>query len=380
MPTTTLRQARGIEQWLGVTSRRWGIVLAIALLVLVAYVDWLTGPGVAMMVFYIVPVALLTWFGGWRAGVVMAVVASIAWSLIVVHARPNALPFEVEIWNGLMRTTTLLIVVQLVHVCHGLLRQVEQLVEEKTAVLTTELETRRRAEEAIRELAAKLSVAEDAERQRLAQDIHDTLGQNLSALKMNLQAAAKRAGEGRGGWLSEPLAEIEKLIEQTRTMTFDLYPPLLHDLGLVSALQRHAEQFSRRTHIQVSVDEAGTRRELTAAARHYVFRAVKELINNAAKHGPATEIIVGVHWREGGVRVVVDDDGHGFDASEALKPESRRGLGLAWIQERARYLGGDMIVESASESGSRVIVDVAVHGAPVPMEQQLTAVGAGPAA
>ena len=83
-----------------------------------------------------------------------------------------------------MRLATLLVVVQLVHVCRGLLRQVEQLVDEQTVVLTAELETRRRAEAAIRDLAAKLSVAEDAERQRLAQDIHDTLGQNLSALKI----------------------------------------------------------------------------------------------------------------------------------------------------------------------------------------------------
>ena len=145
------------------------------------------------------------------------------------------LPLGVEIWNGAARTATLLVVVQLVHVCHGLLRRVEQLVDEKTVVLTAELDTRRRAEEAIRELAAKLAVAEDAERQRLAQDIHDTLGQNLSALKMNLQAAAQRAGEGKCAWLAEPLSEIEQLIDQTRTLTFELYPPMLDDLGLVPA-------------------------------------------------------------------------------------------------------------------------------------------------
>ncbi len=345
--------------------RAWASVLALVLLALVAYIDWLTGPWLSMIIFYLLPVALLTWFVGRPAGVVTAVVAAVVWFCVALHSRQSTLSVELVVWNAFMRLATLLVVVQLVHVCRGLLRQVEQLVDEQTVVLTAELETRRRAEAAIRDLAAKLSVAEDAERQRLAQDIHDTLGQNLSALKLNLQAAAQRMGEGKGAWLAEPLAEIEQLIEQTRTMTFELHPPVLDDLGLVSALQRYADQFSRRTQIQVSVEESGVRREQTTAVRHYLFRTVKELINNAAKHGPATEIMVGVHWRNDGVRVVVDDDGRGFDAVEALKLDAQRGLGLAWIRERARYLGGDMVVESASEHGSRIIVDLAADGPPL---------------
>ena len=74
----------------------------------------------------------------------------------------------------------------------------------------------------------------------------------------------------------------------------------------------------------MSVEESGSLQGLASPMRHFLFRTVKELVNNAAKHGPATEIMVGVHWRDGGVRVVVDDDGHGFDAAQALTPRTPR--------------------------------------------------------
>jgi len=92
----------------------------------------------------------------------------------------------------------------------------------------------------------------------------------------------------------------------------------------------------------------------------YLFRAIKEVVNNAVKHGNAKEIIVAIHWENNQLRCVVDDDGSGFDPVKALAPQVRRGLGLAGMDERLTSLGGSLRVESQPGSGARLILEVPV--------------------
>lgn len=228
---------------------------------------------------------------------------------------------------------------------------------------------RKRAEEDVRALAAQLSAAEDAERRRLARDIHDSLGQTLSVVKMKVASLAERAGSGsEKGPLDFVLELLDGLIAQTRSMTFDLYPTMLDDLGLVPTLDRFGEGLSP---LSVTVSETGKSSPLPQAVTNYLFRATKELLNNAAKHARARSVIVAVHWRRDGIRIVVADDGVGFDPAQALAPQNRRGLGLADLRERIRFLGGTFEIESAPGEGTRAIlglpmVDGAFAGVPSP--------------
>lgn len=213
---------------------------------------------------------------------------------------------------------------------------------------------RKRAEEDVRALAAQLSAAEDAERRRLARDIHDSLGQTLSVVKMKVASLAERSG---GSDAKSPLGFVlgllDSLIAQTRSMTFDLYPTMLDDLGLVPTLDRFGEGLSP---LSVTVSETGRPHPLPQAVTNYLFRATKELLNNAAKHAAAKSVIVAVHWRRDGIRIVVADDGVGFDPAQALAPQNRRGLGLADLRERIRFLGGTFEIESRPGEGTRAIV------------------------
>jgi len=343
---------------------RWVVAtLGLVLLSLVGYIDKLTGPQLFFSVFYLIPIAVFAWHLGRLPGCVMAMAATVVWGYLN-PVRGYESPFHLLFcWNTFVRFSSFVVVALLVDACHRLSIKVESLVAQQTAVLTAELAHRREAEEAIHNLAAQLSVAEDAERKRLAQDIHDTLGQNLTALKLSLQAAAAgRAVTGAGAGL-EPfqgsLHILDSLIEQTRSLTFDLYPAMLEDLGLAPTLRRHAEQFCVQTAIRASVTEVGAPQPLPSYIATSMFRATKELMNNAAKHGPAKEILISLRWRTNGLRIVVDDDGKGFDTQTALQPQSRRGLGLAWISERLNSLGGQFLVESSPDSGSRVILDIA---------------------
>jgi PAS domain S-box-containing protein len=231
---------------------------------------------------------------------------------------------------------------------------------------------RKRAEEDVRALAAELSAAEDAERRRLAGDIHDSIGQTLSVVKMELEAAAheaKKSGEPPPALLHS-LGLLDAVIAQTRSLIFDLYPAMLDDLGLVPTLCRYAEQMGQ---FQVTVSEAGTRKTIPAAVTNYMFRATKELLTNAAKHARAHKVIVTVRWARQGLRIMVADDGCGFDPTEALAPQNRRGLGLADIRERIRSLGGQLHIESAPGQGTQVILEVPLGEQPGAQQRSGTA-------
>jgi PAS domain S-box-containing protein len=225
---------------------------------------------------------------------------------------------------------------------------------------------RKRAVEDLHRLAAQLSAAEDAERRRLARDIHDSLGQGLSVVKMELEAALREAaGSPRlEAPLSRSLGVMTSLIEETRTLTFDLYPTMLDDLGLLPTLLSYVEQQAGGP-LSLSLSETGERRALAPAVVNYLFRSTKELVNNARKHARAAAVIITVHWRRSALRIMVADDGCGFDPAVALAPEHRRGLGLADLRERLRSLGGQLLLESRPGQGTQAILEVPVDGAPL---------------
>jgi PAS domain S-box-containing protein len=229
-------------------------------------------------------------------------------------------------------------------------------------------------EQELRVLASQLSSAEDRERRRLALAIHDSLGQTLSVVKLNLEAlqreskASPRGGEG----LSESLRLMDQLIDQTRTFTFDLYPAMLDDLGLVPTLRSYRKKFGEQTGIRVEVSEAGEPIPLPTPIVNYLFRAIKELLHNVAKHARAKEVVVSVHWKSDRVRVVVADDGRGMAANltpDTLPPcpppageggYGRGGLGLLGIRERIASLGGKFLLESWPDRGTQVILEVPI--------------------
>jgi signal transduction histidine kinase len=223
--------------------------------------------------------------------------------------------------------------------------------------------------DALRNLAADLSAAEDDQRRQLAHDLHDALGQNLSLLRIQLESIARDvsgSAKDAAARLSGEVSRINSLIQQTRTFMFDLYPPMLDDLGFAAALEGYADDFTRRVGAEVTISQDGeASRTLEKSVAHYLFRAVRELLGNAVNHGHAKQIVIGLHWSPSSLRITVDDDGQGFDSPPATKAgPARRGLGLTAIRERLDAMGGAMQIESRSGQGTRVILQL-----PLPVEK-----------
>jgi PAS domain S-box-containing protein len=212
---------------------------------------------------------------------------------------------------------------------------------------------RKRAEARMRRLATQLANAEDTERRRLASDLHDSIGQSLSLLKLGLDPLAAEHSA-----LAAHLRMLDNIIRQTRTLMFELYPSMLHDLGLVPTLLWYSEQLARQA--QVAVTETGKSSTLALPLASSLFRSAKELLGNAIRHGRAREVVVSVHWRPEVVKIVIDDDGCGFEPAKVLSSQTQRGLGLAGIRERLTSFGGKMSIESDPGRGTRIIMEVPV--------------------
>ncbi|MDB5299239.1 MAG: hypothetical protein JWO87_902 [Phycisphaerales bacterium] len=322
------------------------IAATASIVVLIGYLNSNAPTDLTFTFYYLAPVLFVTWFLGRWEGYFIAVFSIGTFLVAELHGAASYNHPSMAYWNAGSRLSFFLLSVALLSSFRNLSTRLGAMVDERT--------------KALQRLAAQLSEAEDSERRRLAYDIHDGFGQILSILKLNLAIALPEAPEGTETRLriNAAIAMVNDLIDRTRTLTFDLHPAMLDHLGLVPTLRRHAEQFAKQTGVEVTVSEDGAPPKLATTTANYLFRSIKELLNNAVKHGQAKQIVAAVHWTPAYVRIVIDDDGAGFDSAAAFTPGHNKGIGLAGIRERLLSLGGSIRLESSAGSGTRVVLEL----------------------
>jgi signal transduction histidine kinase len=217
--------------------------------------------------------------------------------------------------------------------------------------------------ERLRALSAQLAEVAEAERQRLARELHDQVGQNLTALGINLNIVRTHmpveAGDAIRSRLDDSLSLVEQTTERIRDVMADLRPSVLDDYGLVAALHWYGEQFARRTGIAVVVEGEEPLPRPATRVESALFRIAQEALTNVAKHAQATHVLVSVQGQGKILRLVVADDGIGFDSGVMAGPGPDHGWGLLTMTERAEAVGGRCRIESLPGQGTRVSVEVA---------------------
>jgi PAS domain S-box-containing protein len=212
-------------------------------------------------------------------------------------------------------------------------------------------------QEQLRSVASELSLTEERERRRLATDLHDHVGQILALAQIKLGAIRESASTH----LVEPMDEVRRLIEQTirytRSLTFELSPPILYDLGFEAAVEWLAELVQDQQGITVKVQADRSSKPMDDEIRVILFQTVRELLANVVKHASAKNIRVFIAREEATLQVKIEDDGLGMGISaDAAKGPS--GFGFFSIKERLKYLGGHLEVASEPGWGTRVTLQV----------------------
>ncbi|MGD9572569.1 MAG: GAF domain-containing protein [Thermoleophilia bacterium] len=212
---------------------------------------------------------------------------------------------------------------------------------------------RRWRREAAAEGVRRAVEAQEAERARVARDLHDEAGQVLTALAVHLRTLEDEVPPGPARErVADLRASVAEATATVRELAVRLRPSSLHDQGLADAVEEQAARV-RAAGMPVETDLRGLDATLPAEVQTVLFRVVQEALTNAARHSAASAVSVVASAREGRLRVVVEDDGRGFD------PGAPTGqLGLAGIRERVAMIGGDLRIESAPGQGTAVVVDV----------------------
>jgi PAS domain S-box-containing protein len=208
---------------------------------------------------------------------------------------------------------------------------------------------------ALRSLTSELQLAEERERRRLARDLHDSLGQILAMSKREIVGLQKSVPAKAVASLKAVASQLDQAVEEARTLSFELSPSVLYDLGFEVAVEDLAERFSIERKIDCRFENSDEPKPLEEAIAVLLYRSVRELLINVAKHANATTIKISLERIENELHITVEDNGDGFDVS-VLNSLSRqpKGFGVLSVQERLRHIGGHFEIQSGDGSGTKV--------------------------
>lgn len=223
----------------------------------------------------------------------------------------------------------------------------------------------RRRNERLRTLAAHLADAQELERQHLVRELHDRVGQSLTALHLNLsvidQALDRATPPIIRNRLDDALTLLEETTRQVRDVMAELRPPMLDDYGLLPTLRWYGNLFSERTNISCLVESEDGGNRLPYDVEVALFRICQEALTNASKHAGATQVVVTLDGKDEHVRLIIGDNGQGFVVEDGDTLGSEAHWGLLSMKERAAAINGVVVIESAPGKGTQVTVDVTLE-------------------
>ena len=223
--------------------------------------------------------------------------------------------------------------------------ELERKVQERTAELSL-------ANEHLRQLSGKLQQLRDEERKQLARELHDSVGQMLAALSMNIakvRSQAQRLDPAAASAVAENAEIVEQISKEIRTISHLLHPPLLDVAGLASAIRWYVDGFSERSKIRVDMEVPAEFRRLSEEMELTIFRLIQECLNNIHRHSGSSTASIAIRQEDHTILVQIKDQGKGISSDKQMElGTDRAGVGFRGMRERLRQLGGELEIQSGS--------------------------------
>jgi len=314
-------------------------------------------------------VAFLSWFCGVGPSIlaiVLGLVGTRYWFIPPTHSLSVPDPQRlIDMVEFACAALIIVAIAELVRRNHSALYRAQIDLEDTIRQRTTELNV---ANQNLGELSARLMHLQDEERRRIARELHDSVGQTLAALSMNL--AAVRSDIDRlkqtASTVMDSAALVDDMSKDIRTISYLLHPPLLDEAGLSSALTWYVQGFSERSKIKVDLDIPSDFGRLSRELETAIFRVVQECLTNIHRHSGSPTAKVRISHEDGHVRVLVEDKGKGIPPEKRAQIASSGtpGVGVRGMRERLRQLGGDMEIHSESGRGTKITVQLPTPSTP----------------
>jgi signal transduction histidine kinase len=337
--------SKSINQFLD-ESKPLAITLSVTLVAIIGVVDYQTGFLILFSAFYLLPVALAAWYVGSVTGTVLSVLSVGVWLAGDFAAGVKYPSLLVPVWNGAIAMIVYLVVVGALVKLRRLQRELEERVRQRTGALTSEIQERTRLEKEL------VEIGEQAQRQ-IGHDLHDTLGQHLTATAFAGQVLTAQL-ENKSLPETSAAKKLVKLVEESislaRQFARGLQPVELKPEGLMDGFQELARNISERFKISCEFECREPVLLHDAESSTQLYRIAQEAVTNAIKHGRAKFINISLEKSDGATTLMVTDDGAGLP--EAAR--SSEGMGLRIMAYRASMMGATFNIERLPDSGTRV--------------------------
>ena len=330
-------------------SKRTVVTVAIVLVATIGWIDYLTGD-FSLAVFYLLPICVTAWYAGRMAGWGISLLSAVVWLAGDLAAKPHSRHPAMPYWNVAVIAAINCIVVYLLCAWQRLHAELETKVVQRTAALAS-------ANAELRAMEREILNVTERERRRIGQDLHDSLGQQLTAASLSANAlilalesahpALVPQAENLGRQLREAIAEA-------RTLSHGLSPVSLQDEGLMHALHALADATNRNGGVRCVFECPAPVRVPDAELAGQLYRIAQEAVNNALKHASPGEIRIGLERKSDSVILEVDDDGPGLPSP--IPPSS--GIGMRVMRHRAQMIGSTLGTDSPPAGGTRISCSV----------------------
>jgi len=225
--------------------------------------------------------------------------------------------------------------------------------------MNTDITARKQAEDAARSLSGRILTLQDDERRRIARGLHDSLGQYLTALKMNLDVLLA-SDKSNAKLVSECSTILDKCLSETRTISYLLHPPMLDEAGFGSAARWYVDGFAQRSGIRVNLHLPPKLGRMHKDVEVALFRGVQETLTNIHRHSGAAAVDISVDIDAKQLRLAIKDDGRGIPrklVKRLMEGAAEAGVGIAGMRERMRELGGSLEIKS-DRTGTTLVIRI----------------------
>lgn len=355
-----------------IRSPAWRYGVAVGVTVLAILTRWVSSFLIGEYLPYVglfLGVAFLSWFCGVGPSILAIVLGLLAtryWFIPPTHSLsiPD-LRHLVDMVEFASAALIIVAIAELVRRNHTSLYQAQVELEDRIRQRTAELN---RANQSLGELSARLMHLQDEERRRIARELHDSVGQTLAALSMNLSTVRTEIDRLKqtADTVADSAALVDDMSKDIRTISYLLHPPLLDEAGLSSALRWYIQGFAERSKIKVDLEMPSDFGRLSRELETAIFRVVQECLTNIHRHSGSSTAKVRISQNDGRVRILVEDKGKGIppEKRSQIASSGTPGVGVRGMRERLRQLGGAMEIDSESGKGTKITVQLPVSTAP----------------
>lgn len=341
-----------------------------ALVSVIGLIDHTTGEELSFSIFYLIPIVYVTWFGKRPFGYLFALLGAATWFYVDSLSAPQFSFPAIPYWNAVVRLGFFLIVVYLTGELNDFKVNLVKRIDERTKDLLNEIEDHKRSKEELmqksellRKLTGRIDRIKEEENTKIAREIHDELGQYLTAINLEINWIKKKYSgvpdlTARSTNLSEMVNETLKSV---RKISSELRPRLLDQLGVFPAIESSLRDLQKRTGIKCRFDMEVDDVQLPANVSTSFYRIFQEAITNAARHSKAKSINVRIFLNGSKMlHMTIKDNGTGFVLQENQNGVDKS-LGLIGMKERALIIGGNLEIDSAPGKGTEIKLSIPVQ-------------------